>query len=222
MEINADFTQIATADTKAMDWVPSPLAGVERKMLDRIGDEVARATSIVRYAPGNFFSPHSHAMGEEFLVLEGVFEDEHGKYPAGTYVRNPWGTAHTPSSAEGCTLFVKLRQFEEADQNRFSIDTKSAEFGPHRVEGLSVLPLHEFGDEYVRLVKFDPETQVPLHAHAGGEEILVLEGDLHDETGNYSPGCWVRFPDGRQHTPNAGPDGALIWVKSGHLPGVRG
>ena len=96
MEINADFTQTATADTKAMDWVPSSLAGVERKMLDRIGDEVARATSIVRYAPGNSFSPHSHAMGEEFLVLEGVFEDEHGKYPAGTYVRNPWGTAHTP------------------------------------------------------------------------------------------------------------------------------
>jgi hypothetical protein len=58
-------------------------------MLDRIGDEVARATSIVRYAPASHFSPHVHDGGEEFLVLEGTFQDEHGDYPVGSYVRNP-------------------------------------------------------------------------------------------------------------------------------------
>ena len=65
-------------------------------MLDRIGDEVARATSIVRYAPGSSFARHEHAKGEEFLVLEGIFSDDSGDYPAGFYVRNPPGSGHTP------------------------------------------------------------------------------------------------------------------------------
>ncbi|GAL13613.1 hypothetical protein JCM19233_4618 [Vibrio astriarenae] len=51
--------------------------------LDRVGGEVARATSIVRYKPNSAFSPHTHDGGEEFFVLEGVFSDEHGDYPQG-------------------------------------------------------------------------------------------------------------------------------------------
>ena len=127
MEINADFSQRASvhADT---DWVPSPMPGVDRRMLDRIGDEVARATSIVRYAPGSAFSAHTHTGGEEFLVLEGVFQDEHGDYPAGTYVRNPPTTAHTPSSEPGCTIFVKLWQFDMEDRNQFSVDLEAAAY----------------------------------------------------------------------------------------------
>ena len=68
MEINADFSQRVVVHAAQLPWVPSPMAGVERRMLDRIGDEVARATSIVRYAPGSQFSPHTHGGGEEFLV----------------------------------------------------------------------------------------------------------------------------------------------------------
>lgn len=52
MELHADLSQRAVLDTNALAWVPSPMAGVERRLLDRIGDEVARAISIVRYAPG--------------------------------------------------------------------------------------------------------------------------------------------------------------------------
>src|SRR6266851_7949802 len=121
MRINADFTKRASVHAGESEWVHSPMPGVERRMLDRIGDEVARATSIVRYAPGSHFSPHTHGGGEEFFVLEGVFQDEHGEFPAGSYVRNPPTSRHTPGSVPGCTLFVKLWQFDPADRHQVEI-----------------------------------------------------------------------------------------------------
>ena len=116
MDVNSDFTTRAAVHAARLDWTPSPILGVDRRMLDRIGDEVARATSIVRYAPHSRFSAHTHGGGEEFLVLDGVFQDEHGDYPTGTYVRNSPATSHTPGSEPGCTLFVKLWQFEPDDR----------------------------------------------------------------------------------------------------------
>ena len=124
MRVNADFTKRASVHAGASDWVQSPMPGVERRMLDRIGDEVARATSIVRYAPGTAFSPHSHAGGEEFFGLDGTFQDERGDYPAGSYVRNPPSSRHTPRSQAGCTIFVKLYQFDPADRSPVTIDTR--------------------------------------------------------------------------------------------------
>ena len=111
MKLHADFSKYVEINTNEMEWIASPAGGVDRKMLDRIGDEKARATSIVRYAADSAFPEHEHPLGEEFYVLEGVFSDEHGDYPAGTYVRNPDGTRHSPFSKDGCTIFVKLRQF---------------------------------------------------------------------------------------------------------------
>ena len=119
MQINSDFSSTALVHAEQLAWTPSPMAGVDRRMLDRIGGEVARATSIVRYAPGSRFSAHTHAGGEEFVVLDGVFQDEYGDFPTGTYVRNPPTTAHTPGSATGCTIFVKLWQFDPNDRNQF-------------------------------------------------------------------------------------------------------
>src|SRR5260221_11120889 len=123
MRINADFTKRASVHAGESEWVKSPMPGVERRMLDRVGDEVARATSIVRYAPGTAFSPHSHLGGEEFFVLDGIFQDERGDYPAGSYVRNPPASRHTPRSQAGCTIFVKLFQFDPADRSHVTIDT---------------------------------------------------------------------------------------------------
>src|SRR5258708_22503350 len=123
MELNADFSQRVIVHAARLSWVPSPIPGVDRRMLDRIGDEVARATSIVRYAPGSQFSPHTHGGGEEFLVLDGVFQDEHGDFPAGTYVRNPPTSRHTPRSAPGCTLFAKLWQFDLSHRTQVGINT---------------------------------------------------------------------------------------------------
>jgi anti-sigma factor ChrR (cupin superfamily) len=185
-------------------------------MLDRIGDEVARATSIVRYAPESRFSPHTHELGEEFLVLEGTFSDEHGDYPAGTYVRNPPGSSHTPSTVDGCTLFVKLRQFDPDDQTQVRVDTRHAQFVPGAVPGLTVLPLHDFKGENVALVRWAPGTEFHPHTHMGGEEILVLEGTFCDEYGDYPAGTWLRSPHASVHRPFS-KDGCLIYVKVGHL-----
>ncbi len=130
VELNADFSQRAAVHAARLSWTPSPIAGVDRRMLDRIGDEVARATSIVRYAPNSHFSAHTHGGGEEFLVLDGVFQDEHGDFPAGCYIRNPPTSSHTPGSAQGCTIFVKLWQFDPADRTHVRIDTGRMSFVP--------------------------------------------------------------------------------------------
>lgn len=216
MQIRSDFTQRAVLRPGEESFVPSPLPGVTRLMLDREGGEVARATTIVRYEPGSHFSSHDHAAGEEFLVLDGVFSDEHGDYPAGTYVRNPPGSSHAPSSKEGCTLFVKLRQFQEGDGERVVIDTLATPWQPGLVEGLSVMPLHEFGTEHVALVRWAPGTIFKPHTHLGGEEVLVLEGTLQDEHGTYPKGSWVRSPSFSHHHPFT-EEGCTIYVKVGHL-----
>jgi hypothetical protein len=142
MELNADFTKRAVMHGAAMPWQASPIPGVERKMLDRIGDEVARATTIVRYAPKSHFSSHTHGGGEEFLVLEGVFQDEHGDYPVGTYVRNPPASHHTPASATGCIILVKLWQFTPEDRTQIVIDTTRQQYKADLARpGVSRMPL---------------------------------------------------------------------------------
>ncbi len=216
--LNADFDQRVVIKPDEYQWVSSPMPGVERMMLDRVGDEVARATTLVRYAPNSKFSAHTHSGGEEFLVLEGVFADENGQYAQGSYVRNPIGTFHTPKvGSEGATIFVKLHQFDEHDVTQKAIDTHAQPWLPGSVAGLKVMPLHEFKGEHVALVKWDPNTQFNPHKHWGGEEILVLEGTFYDEYDVYPKGSWLRSPHLSQHTPYTKDDGALIYVKVGHL-----
>lgn len=195
------------------------MPGVERMKLDRVGDEIARATSLVRYAPNSDFSAHQHAGGEEIFVLEGVFSDEHGDYPAGSYLRNPIGTHHTPRIGDqGALIFVKLHQFSNDDHRQCAINTTQANWRPGLVEGLSVLSLHEFEGEHVALVRWGPNTQFNPHRHWGGEEIFVLEGTFYDEHGTYPSGSWLRTPHLSMHTPFTRQEGALIYVKTGHLP----
>lgn len=216
MEIRSRFQERVVVHIPDLPWLPSPLPGVDRRMLDRVGGEVARATSIVRYRPGSSFSEHTHELGEEFLVLDGVFSDEHGDYPAGTYVRNPPGSSHAPYTEEGCTIFVKLRQFDVEDQTPVRIDTRSAPFVPGAVPGLSVRPLHEFRGENVALVRWQAGTEFHEHMHMGGEEILVLEGVFSDERGDYPANTWMRSPHASRHKPFS-KAGCLIYVKVGHL-----
>lgn len=219
MELHADYSQPVRVQTHDLPWVPSPSAGVDRRMLDRIGDEVARATTVVRYAPGSRFDSHTHALGEEFLVVEGTFEDEHGRYPAGTYVRNPPGSSHAPFTEAGCTLFVKLRQFALSDTERIVVDTRAASFRPGLVPGLTVLSLHAHEGVHSALVRWAPGTRFQPHTHWGGEEIFVLEGTFQDEFGDYPAGTWLRSPHLSKHNPFS-TDGCLIYVKVGHLAGA--
>ena len=130
MNINSDYTKRVVINHHDLPWIPSPETGVERRMLDRIGDEVAKATSIVRYQPGSAFQTHTHEFGEEILVLDGVFSDETGDYPAGTYIMNPPGSSHAPHSKTGCTLFVKLRHLGLDQVEREVLNTaRGVEYG---------------------------------------------------------------------------------------------
>lgn len=209
--------RVALAPPREQSWQDSPMQGVERRMLDRVGGEVARATSLVRYAAGSHFESHTHHGGEEFLVLEGVFSDQYGDYPAGTYIRNPPGSAHAPFSRTGCVLFVKLWQFAAQDLEPVRINTHTEPWRQGMVPGLTVMPLHEHDGVSSALVRWAPDTRFNTHIHMGGEEILVLEGVFQDEYGRYEQGSWLRNPRMSKHTPFTAAEGALIYVKVGHL-----
>ena len=222
MEINADFSRRVAVHAARLPWVPSPMAGVERRMLDRIGDEVARATSIVRYAAGSRFSPHTHGGGEEFLVLDGVFQDEHGDYPARSYVRNPPTSRHTPGSSTGCILFVKLWQFDPADRKEVRLDSGGlAHEATAGRPGVELLPLYRDHREEVRLEKWKPGAAITLDA-PGGAELLVLEGAFDEAGERFQPQSWLRLPTGSILKATAGPQGCTIWIKTGHLLAIRG
>ncbi len=216
MKINADLTKRAEANTEDMEWVPSPEPGVLRRMLDRDGAEVARCTTVVRFEPGARFPEHTHVGGEEFLVLDGVFTDEDGDYPAGTYVRHPVGSRHSAWSDGGCEILVKLMQMDAEDRERVVIDTNAMDWQPGPEPGVEIKPLHEFGDEKVMLMRILAGTRIPRHAHEAGTELFVLDGALADEDGTYGKSAWLRQPAGSVHEPFS-EEGCVYYVKKGHF-----
>lgn len=193
------------------------MAGVDRRILDRMGDEVARATSVVRYAPGSHFSPHVHTGGEEFLVLEGVFQDEHGDFPAGSYIRNPPTSRHAPGSEPGCIILVKLWQFDLADRTHVHIDT-------HKMQPINVaerpdvrlIPLFHDDREDVRIELWAPGAAIEICNHKG-LEIFVLEGAFAEGSEEFNVGSWLRLPARQAFMGTAGADGTKVWIKSDHL-----
>ncbi len=215
MGLNSDFSVRAAVHSADIPWVPSPMAGVDRRMLDRIGDEVARATTIVRYAPGSKFSPHVHTGGEEFLVLEGVFQDEHGDFPAGSYIRNPPESSHTPGSEPGCTIFVKLWQMDLDDRTHVRVDTGKMRFVPDR-DGADVMPLFSDGREDVVLERWAAGAKVSLDA-SGGLELLVIDGGFAEAGETFRVGSWLRLPKGGGSVATVGTEGARVWIKRDHL-----
>ncbi|MEO8998891.1 MAG: cupin domain-containing protein [Rhodanobacter sp.] len=218
MQLRSDWSERVIVDSSAIEWVDSPSAGVQRKMLERDGDEVARATSIVRYVAGSRFPRHVHELGEELFVLEGEFCDESGRFGPGSYVRNPPGSAHAPWSDGGCVLFVKLRYFDPLDQAKVVVHTREMPWLQGLVPGLMVMPLHEFRTEHTALVHWAPDTYFNPHRHYGGEEIVVVDGVFEDEHGRYPAGSWLRSPHLSRHQPFSR-EGCIILVKTGHLVG---
>ncbi len=217
MRINMDFSQRVVIDTEALDWVDSPAKGVRRRMLDREAAESGRATSLVSYEPHSYFPAHSHTGGEEFLVLEGTFSDQHSDYGPGMYVRNPVGSSHKPFTKGGCIILVKLWQMEAADQDFVRIDTKESDaWRPGAADGLSTCDLHHFGNERIRLSCWQPGARYPSHDHPGGEEVFVMAGSIADEDGHYPTGTWFRLPEGSRHAPFSD-EGCTLYVKTGHL-----
>jgi quercetin dioxygenase-like cupin family protein len=221
MNLNADFSRRAAVHAESLPWQPSPTAGVDRRMLDRIGDEVARATSIVRYAPNSRFPAHTHGGGEEFLVLDGVFQDEHGDFPAGSYVRNPPGSRHSPGSAPGCTIFVKLWQFDPEDRTQVRLAPGSVTYRPVPDRpGVEIAPLFRNAGEDVRLERWAPGTAVTIDV-PGGMELLVLDGGFTEAGETYGRQSWLRLPAGASFRADTDPEGCGLWVKEGHLVSTK-
>ncbi|MGR5109339.1 cupin domain-containing protein [Vibrio jasicida] len=214
--LNMDFSQRLVINTAQQDWIASPALGVWRKPLEREAKESGHTTSVVRYEPNSQFSTHPHPYGEEILVLEGVFSDEHGDYPAGAYLRNPPGSQHAPFSKDGCVILVKLNQFDPNDLETVRINTNQTEWLPG-IGGLEVMPLHNFEHEHVALVKWPKGEKFQPHRHFGGEEIFVLSGEFNDELGHYPQDTWLRNPHMSEHFPFVDQE-TIIWVKTGHLP----
>ncbi len=217
MNLHANFNQRIVMHVAAMPWVDSPVAGVQRRMLDRIGDEVARATTIVKYAPGSQFTAHTHGGGEEFIVLDGVFQDQQSDYPAGSYIRNPPTSRHTPGSAAGCIIFVKLWQFAPDDRTHVIVDmNKMGSISDRARPGVSVTPLFEDERETVQLEHWQPGAEVQA-TFTDGAELLVLSGDFTDAGDHLEAMSWMRLPQGGQMAARAGQQGARVWVKQRHL-----
>lgn len=223
MRVNDDFSRPAVVPAQAQRWVASPQPGVERVMLDRLGAERAHATSLVRYAPGSVFPAHGHPGGEEILVLSGTFSDDSGDYGPGWYLRNPPGSAHRPSSAEGALLFVKLWQMPTTETATVRLDTRAA--GAWQSEGpVARCVLHRQGPVEVCLLRLAPATPLPLDTR-GGAEWLLLEGQLNEGPAIFEPHSWMRLPcDGPDPADRftAGPAGATVYRVTGHLAGRLG
>ena len=216
--LNQDFTKRVVINTLIEEWHTSPSSGVERLYLERDNmGEFAKASSIVKFQPGSEFEEHIHDNGEEIFVLDGIFSDQYGDYPKGTYLRNPHNSNHVPFSKDGCKIFVKLRQFKKGDNISIIKNTLNSEWLQGLVPGLKVMPLHEYQTEHAAMVKWDPNTRFIAHKHWGGEEIYVVDGVFYDQFGAYPKGTWIRSPHLSEHQPFTRDEGALIFVKTGHL-----
>jgi quercetin dioxygenase-like cupin family protein len=216
MRLNTDLTQPVFVHASQLDWVPSPAVGVDRRMLYREGAEVARATSIVRYAPGSAFPEHVHSGGEEILVLDGTFQDEHGDYPAGSYFRNPPGTAHSPAAADGCIIFVRLWQYRSVDDVQINRQPDEGTAQSPRPGAKAARLLFEADSERVWIEDWTPGANVVIE-NAKGLEFLLTAGEALINGEVCTTQSWGRLPAGQTLSASVGPKGAQIWIKSAPL-----
>jgi len=213
--LNMDFTQTVCLRPEDQEWVTSLADGVSRAHLERVVEESGHVTSFVKFEPGSYFPPHTHPNGEEIFVLDGVFSDENGDYPAGTYIRNPPGSFHKPFTKEGCKLFVKLEQFKSDDTEHIVIRPENQQWD-QGIGNFKVFLFHMFHTESTALVAWPINEVFQPHSHMGGEEIVVISGKFIDEYGEYPAGTWLRSPHLSKHFPRVEEE-TLIYVKVGHL-----
>jgi len=221
--VNGNLSVRAVADTTRMEWAPSPSGSVWRKRVHLVGaPESGQVTSVVRYEPHSRFPAHDHPDGEEILVLEGVFSDEHGNWPAGTFLLNPEGFRHAPFSEPGCVLFVKLRQFPGRERSHIVADTHKLAWEPSSIPAVAYKALyHQAGfSDLVRLERWQPQADLGVISYEQGAELFVLEGEFVDEAGAYSAGYWLRLPAGSQHHPRSA-GGCTLYIKRSGLPYLR-
>lgn len=222
-DINGDLNRRASADTTRMNWTASPSGKVWRKRVHLVGPaETGQVTSVVRYEPSSTFPAHDHPDGEEILVLDGVFSDEHGDWPGGTYLLNPEGFRHAPRSTPGCTLLVKLRQFPGRDRRHVAIDTATLAWAPSELEGVERKALYRqdgYGDS-MWLERLHAGAASHTWEFSEGAEIFVLEGALLVDDDLHGAGSWLRFPIGDRCRLGS-QAGCTLYVKRGGLRYLR-
>jgi len=204
--LNGDLNRRVVVDTQSMPWTPSAGGHVSRKRMHRVGpQESGQVTSVVRYEPGAAFPGHDHPEGEEILVLEGVFSDEHGDWPAGTYLLNPEGFHHAPFSKHGCTLFVKLRQFPGTERQHVALQSKNEDWAPSIRKEASWKKLYAQDPytDHMRLERWQTPAALGQLRFPQGAELFVLQGSFADELGSYSTHSWLRIPAGGHITPTS-------------------
>ena len=217
MDVNGDFSKRVMLHTDTIDWEDSPMKGVDRRRLDRIDNDADRVTTIVRYGPESNFTPHIHVGGEEFIVLDGIFEDEYGHWPAGSYIRNPPTSKHQPGSKDGCVIFVKLSQFQTKDRTFIHANiNKLGSVRDAKREGVKVSPLFKDSHEDVRVEYWEPNRKIEVDA-SGGAEFLVLDGSFIESGEKLRKESWLRVPINTEVIAKTGNKGAVVWIKSGHL-----
>jgi len=221
--VNGDLGIRVTVRTESMPWSPSPSPSVWRKRLHRVGpQEAGKVTSVVRYDPESNFPVHDHPDGEEILVLDGVFTDDRGDWPAGTYLLNPEGYRHAPSSREGCVLFVKLRQFPGLDRLKVAIDTHAMDWEPGEIDGIECKPLYsqQGYEDSMMLERWSAGFTAKHRDYPDGAEVFVLDGEFQDDAGTHPAGTWTRFPKDAAHSPRTN-TGCTIYLKRGGHPYLR-
>lgn len=220
--LNGDLAARVVVAAESLPWTSSPSGTVWRRRLHHVGaPESGQVTSIVRYERGATFPVHDHPDGEEILVLDGVFSDEHGDWPAGTYLLNPEGFRHAPFSREGCLLFVKLRQFPGRDRKHVAIDTTTMPWVSEAGRELKQLYVQKGYTDHTYLERWRADAQPPGERdYPLGAELLVLGGSFEDEHGAYDAHTWLRLPARFRHTPRT--TGACeLYVKEGGFSYLR-
>jgi hypothetical protein len=222
--LNADFSEAVVVHTSAIDWQPSPSPRVWRKRLDMSGPaERGRVTSIVRYDANSKFHAHPHPDGEEILVLDGVFSDGQGDFPAGCYLLNPEGFEHAPFSKEGCVLFVKLKQYPGQTRSQVALNMLQNPWDDLGL-GVSQLVLYDEVEHPERMVmmRLEEGATLSVPAATGGAEMFLLFGTLSESSDcfradRFFTGDWLRWPTQSVCTFTA-IEPVTAYLKTGHLP----
>lgn len=225
-DLNADLTAHIALSTEALSWQASPSPGVMRKRLYRAGPhEAGRVTSIVRYDAGATFPSHEHPEGEEILVLSGVFSDEHGDWPAGTYLLNPEGYRHKPWSEEGCTLFVRLRQHPGLERSGVRIlqaarqwqDLSRLPAGIRRCslsEGTSIAGIgHDIKPDRSLLLHCANPADLAEQWLTHDLELFIITGGVEIAGQHWPAGSWLRWPAGHAVKVTGG-DSSLFYART--------
>jgi len=211
VNFNLDISKKVVIDTTNKTNKSLSKNGITKVILEGELENSEQTSSIIEYSPNTQLQIWSHPFGEEIFVLEGIFSNKNGDYPAGTYIRNSSMISDKSFSKKGCKIFIKSNQTNSIDNTQIVIDTNISKW----LKGygnLEVIPLYE----NTALVKWPKSEKFVQHSHYGGEEIFVLKGEFIDEHGRYPKGTWLRSPHLSTHFPFVEEE-TIIFVKTGHL-----